>query len=81
MAPSGARDAGGLARDHREGEAGGAGLLGVSGGGGDAGAAHAGGGVAADDDAWWEQVEELELDHQHLRKLHGLERLTARRSP
>ena len=73
MAPSSARDAGGVARDHREGEA--------SGGGGDAGASHAGGGVPADGDAWWEQVEELELDHQHLRKLHGLERLTARRSP
>ena len=30
---------------------------------------------AASDDAWWGLVEELELNHQHLRKLHGLERL------
>jgi len=28
-----------------------------------------------DSDQWWWAVEELELNHQHLRKLHGLERL------
>ena len=31
------------------------------------------------DAAWWEQVEELELNHQHLRKLHNLEKLTSLR--
>jgi len=32
-----------------------------------------------DDDNWWSGVEEIDLDHQHLRKLHNLERLTALR--
>ena len=31
------------------------------------------------DAAWWETVEELELNHQHLRKLHNLEKLTSLR--
>ena len=33
----------------------------------------------APDEEWWEQVEELELNHQHLRKLHNLERLVSLR--
>lgn len=35
-------------------------------------------GPEANDD-WWAGVEELELDHQHLRKLHNLERLISMR--
>jgi len=34
-----------------------------------------GSGAAGSSEPWWEQVEELELNHQHLRKLHDLERL------
>ena len=33
----------------------------------------------AEDDTWWQQVEELELNHQHLRKLHNLDRLVSLR--
>ena len=52
------------------------GLLAINrgGGGADSLPAH-----AEDGGSWWEQVEELELDHQHLRKLHGLERLASLR--
>ena len=31
------------------------------------------------DSSWWRAVEELELNHQHLRKLHNLEKLTSLR--
>ena len=36
-------------------------------------------GLAAADPTWWASVEELELNHQHLRKLQGLERLVGLR--
>ena len=30
---------------------------------------------ASEDGGWWVEIEEIELDHQHLRRLHNLERL------
>ena len=36
-------------------------------------------GASGASEPWWEQAEELELNHQHLRKLHDLERLVSLR--
>jgi len=48
---------------------------GGGGGGRDGGIGNGGGGGGGSGGSWCDAVEELELDHLHLRKLHGLEAL------